>query len=113
MPKKLRILILEDVEADADIIKWELKKADISFEALIVESGYEFKKALKEFLPDIVLSDHALPNFDSLEALRLVRTLERQIPFILITGTVAEDFAVEIMRAGADDYILKDRLQRL
>ena len=113
MQEKLRILILEDEASDADLIKWELEEGKIEFEALVVESKTEFENALTEFLPDIILSDHSLPAFNSLEALKMVRKMEIKIPFILTTGKVSEEFAVEVMRSGADDYILKDRLKRL
>ncbi|MDB5226723.1 MAG: domain S-box protein [Bacteroidota bacterium] len=113
MNEKLRILILEDEASDADIIKWELEKGKIQFESLVVETRTEFEIALGEFQPNIILSDHSLPAFNSLEALKLVRKMEVKIPFILTTGNVSEEYAVEVMRSGADDYILKDRLQRL
>jgi len=72
-----------------------------------------FEKALIEFSPDIILSDHSLPSFNSIMALKTMKDAKINAPFILITSTVSEEFAVEMMKAGAYDYILKDRLQRL
>jgi signal transduction histidine kinase len=70
-------------------------------------------KALEEFSPSIVLSDHSLPSFNSIEALKILRETGSIIPFILVTGTMSEEFAVDIMKQGASDYILKSNLQRL
>jgi PAS domain S-box-containing protein len=90
-----------------------LKKAGIEFEIVHAEDKNEFIKALREFSPDVILSDHSLPSFDSREALKLVKEMGLAIPFILVTATVSEEYAVNIIREGASDYILKDRLQRL
>ena len=111
--KKIRILHLEDVQSDADLIHRTLRKANIEFECKLVDTRNEFVEALKSFHPDIIISDHSLPNFNSLEAMDELRSSEKKIPFILVTGAVSEDFAAIAIKKGADDYILKDRLQRL
>ncbi len=113
MTQKLKILHLEDLASDAELIERELKKSNIQFELLLVGNKQEFENAIKEFNPEIILSDHSLPSFSSIEALRIVKSKGIKIPFILITATVSEEFAVSIIKEGADDYILKDRLQRL
>jgi PAS domain S-box-containing protein len=113
MSKSLKILHLEDSATDAELIRRELKKGSVLFETRVVETKDEFIKALGEFSPDIILSDHSLPSFNSLEALKIVREKGMKIPFILLTATVSEEFAADIMKEGADDYILKDRFQRL
>ena len=113
MTSKLKILHLEDLASDAELVERELKKANIHFELLAVDNRKEFENALDEFHPEIILSDHSLPSFSSIDALKIVQTKGIKVPFILITATVSEEFAVSIIKEGADDYILKDRLQRL
>lgn len=113
MNKNSHILILEDVATDAELIERELRKSDIVFTAKRVETKEAFLKALTEFEPDIVLSDYSLPQFSGLEALRLLKEKETAVPFILITGSLTEEVAVECMKEGADDYILKSSLKRL
>lgn len=113
MSKLLKILHLEDLPEDAEMVARALKKGGIECEIKHVEDKAEFIKALKEFSPDIILSDHSLPSFDSHEALKILKETGIEIPFILITATVSEEYAVSIIKEGASDYILKDRLQRL
>lgn len=109
----LRILHLEDLTADADLVEWELKNGNIKCEIFVTKGKSDFSKALDEFDPDVVLSDHSLPAFNSVEAFEMVKAKDASIPFILVTATVSEEFAVACMRSGVYDYILKDRLQRL
>src|SRR5215475_10630072 len=113
MKKPLEILIIEDVEQDARLIEAELRAADVDFHSRRVQSRDGFLKELQQACPDVVLSDFTLPEFDALKALRLLREREQQIPFILVTGTRSEEVAVECIREGADDYILKASLKRL
>ncbi|WP_158799858.1 PAS domain S-box protein [Pedobacter sp. L105] len=113
MNAKLRILHLEDLFSDAELVNRALKKAKFDFERLVVDNRENFIKALTEFAPDIILSDHSLPSFNSHEALSIFKTMGLNIPFILITATVSEEFAVDVIKRGAEDYILKDRLERL
>jgi len=113
MKQKLKILHLEDLPSDSEMVSRELMKADVLFEKKLVDSKEEYITALKEFKPDIILSDHSLPVFDSHEALMIVKEMSIHIPFILVTATVSEEYAVNIIKNGASDYILKDRLQRL
>lgn len=111
--KKLKILHLEDVPFDVEMVERELKKGHIEFERMVVETRDEFETALDHFLPDIILSDHSLPSFNSEKALKLVKEKAPHIPFILVTATVSEEFAVNVLKQGASDYILKTNLQRL
>jgi PAS domain S-box-containing protein len=113
MNQKIKILHVEDSNADAGLVEREIRKAGLHFELLLVSDKENFSRGLVEFQPDIILSDHSLPDMDSREALELTRLHRPGVPFILITATVSEEYAVEIMRRGASDYILKDRLQRL
>src|SRR3977135_4325381 len=113
MNQLLKILHLEDLPSDADMVARELKKAGLAGEIFLADNKDDFIRALTEFSPDIILSDHSLPSFNSHEALKIVKEMGIEIPFILITATVSEEYAVNIIKEGASDYILKDRLQRL
>jgi two-component system, NarL family, sensor histidine kinase UhpB len=113
MDKELNILIVEDIPSDAAAIEEELHQGGVRFRAQRVETRDQFLAALREGPPDIIISDFNLPTFDGLEALRLVQESELDRPFILVTGPRSEEVAVECMREGADDYILKDTLKRL
>lgn len=111
--KHLRLLILEDNPDDAELIQTTLRRAGMKFDIKLVSSREAFTEALDSFVPEFILSDHQLPQFISSEALEISRKKLPDVPFILVTGTVSEEFAVEIIKAGADDYILKDRMSRL
>lgn len=113
METPLKILHLEDLSADAEIVDRVLRKAKFDFEMKVVIDKPDFIRALREFQPDIILSDHSLPAFNSLEALRISREEGIPAPFILVTATVSEEYAVNVIKEGASDYILKDRLERL
>lgn len=105
--------MLEDVEEDAGLIRWSLEKGGISFDSRRVDKREAFVEALRSYQPDVVLSDHSLPQFNSMEALRICRMIDLRAPFILVTGTVSEEFAVACLKHGADDYVLKSNLTRL
>ncbi|MEO6723550.1 MAG: PAS domain S-box protein [Ferruginibacter sp.] len=113
MNKPLRILMLEDSDYDAEIVSELLKKKQLNFHSKLVMDRESFITALDEFDPDLILSDNSMPQFSATEALEIVNQRTRYVPFILITGTVSEEFAANIIKLGADDYILKDRLTRL
>lgn len=113
MSYRLKILHIEDVPTDAELVGRTLKQAGMVFDRLVVDTRAEYARALDEFQPDIILSDHSLPAFNSFEALKILKQTGADIPFILITSTISEEFAVNVMKEGASDYILKDRLQRL
>ncbi len=113
MNDPIKILLLEDSPSDVDMIKRTLMKNDLVFSMEVVSNRPGFEERLFGFDPDIVLSDHSLPQFSSLEALEIARNKKKNIPFILITGSVSEEFAVDCMKAGVDDYILKSSLIRL
>jgi signal transduction histidine kinase len=113
MKKTLKILMLEDLAEDAGLISHALKKEKIIFVSERVDTEDEFVEALNRFNPDVILSDHALPQFSSEEALKICIEKGLNIPFILVTGAVSEEFAVNCLRQGADDYVLKGNLSRL
>lgn len=113
MENSIRIIHLEDVKSDAEIIRREINKGGYPFEVKWVTTRDTFKAALSEFSPDIILSDHSLPGFSSVEAYHLLRDSGLDVPFIVVTATMSEEFAVMMMKEGVSDYLLKDRLQRL
>lgn len=110
---KIKILIVEDTEFDVVLIRKELKGAGLCFESQVVEKEADYILALDEFQPDVILSDHSLPQFSSTVALQIYNQRNLKIPFILVTGSVSEEFAVETILSGACDYILKSNLIRL
>ena len=113
MDKELRILILEDNPADAALEEHELTEAGLIFTSKVVDTRDAFLKELDEFSPDIILSDYDLPSFDGLAALRIAKEKCPDIPFILVTGKLGEEFAIEKLKEGTTDYVLKGNLKRL
>ncbi|MBC7851087.1 MAG: PAS domain S-box protein [Chitinophagaceae bacterium] len=109
----LRILHLEDLPEDGELVARGLRKGGIDAQIIRVDNRDDFVRELIQSPPDLILSDHSLPSFDSHAALKIVKDEEIKIPFILVTATVSEEYAVNILMEGAADYILKDRLQRL
>jgi signal transduction histidine kinase len=113
MSTPLRVLIIEDSEDDMLLQLRELRRGGYEPTHLRVQTGEELSAALHGQEWDLVLSDYVMPRFDGLSALRLVKATGLDLPFILLSGTVGEDIAVESMKAGANDYLLKDSLVRL
>lgn len=109
----LRVLILEDQPLDVELLCARLKAEGFDLQARIVAEGKEFEDALAESDFDLILSDYALPQFDGLTALRVAHERKPDTPFILVSGTLGEEQAVECLKAGATDYVLKQRLARL
>lgn len=113
MDKNLKILLLEDNPGDVGLLQRELKRSGMLFTLYVADSKESYVDTLNMFHPDIILSDHSLPAFNSKEAFEIAKSKNPDIPFILVTGTVSEEFAVECMKSGVDDYIIKDSLTRL
>lgn len=113
MEESIKILFVEDVPSDAELIWREISKARIRFTKVLVDNKKDYLAALQSFGPDLIVSDFSLPQFDGMSALFMRNELAAQIPFILVTGSVNEEVAVECMRKGADDYIIKQNLSRL
>lgn len=109
----LKILMLEDVVEDVELISRTLRKAGLHFEVRQEDTREGFIQALKEYAADVILSDHSLPQFNSVEALAIAKQFAGKVPFILVTGAVSEEFAVTCLKEGADDYVLKSNLARL
>lgn len=113
MNRDLRVLMLEDTPDDAELAERELRKAGIYAETKRVETRETFLRAIEEFQPDIVLSDYKLPGFNGMDALEFLRHEHPDLPVIMVTGALSDIEAVELIGAGAKDYVLKDRLARL
>lgn len=113
MKSPLRILHLEDNPDDAELIQSALEADDLACTITRVESRAEFIPALTQETFDLVMADFSLPGFDGLTALKLVRQISTDVPFILVSGTVGEERAIESLKSGATDYVLKERLSRL
>jgi PAS domain S-box-containing protein len=109
----LRILILEDVPTDAELVERAVRDAGIAFTSRHVETRDAFLQQLKDFSPDLVLSDYSMPQFNGMEALELVKERYPSIPLIIVTGSMNEETAVECIKNGAADYVLKENLTRL
>jgi PAS domain S-box-containing protein len=109
----LDVLILEDAAGDAKLVERALRAGGVEFAARRTEGREDFHKALLERRPDAILADYKLPEFDGLAALRMARELYPDTPVIIVTGTLSDEAAVQLLREGAADYILKDRLSRL
>jgi two-component system response regulator len=112
MPTVLRVLILEDSSDDTEMILRELRQAGFDPRWQRVETGPDFRAGLDPAL-GVILADYSLPRFDALAALRQLQECGLDVPFLVVTGSVSEEAAVECMKQGATDYLLKDRLARL
>ncbi len=110
--KKIKILLVEDSGADADFIERELKNSGLDFEISVIQSKAEYIKSIEKS-PDIILCDHSLPQFNSIDALEILQKNNLKIPFIHVSGAITEEHSIEIIKRGGSDYILKDRLARL
>lgn len=113
MKKELHVLILEDEPTDAELMIRELKKIKLPFKSILVDNKEDFLRELKDFSPDIILGDYKLPSFSGAEAIEIVRKHFSDIPFICVSGTLGEEIAIETLKAGATDYVLKDKIRKL
>jgi PAS domain S-box-containing protein len=111
--QSVRILLLEDIVSDAELIEAALAEAGVDFVSLRVETGEAFSRALDDFRPDIILSDFSLPSFDGRTALTMVQQRCPATPMVMVTGAIGDERAVELLKAGARDYVLKNHLVRL
>lgn len=108
-----KILFIEDVPADAELAMLELKKRGLDFQSELVDTREGLLSALESFGPNIVISDFSMPKFDGMSALLLVRERHPFLPFIVLTGSMNEETAVDCMKAGASDYVIKEHMSRL
>ena len=109
----LKFLILEDSILDAELITALLAESEIECESIQVKTRSEFQVALERGGFDLILSDYSLPGFDGISALVMARQLCPDVPFIFVTATMGEEVAIETLKGGATDYVLKQRLERL
>jgi len=109
----LRLIIVEDQPLDAELVLSALERTGFKPQATRVDSRAQFVDALAKADVDVILCDYNLPSFSALEALDLLRESQLDVPFIVISGSIGEETAVETIKRGADDYLLKDRLGRL
>ena len=112
MTEPMRFLILEDNPADAELVQFELEEAGLVFTSKVVMTEEGFVRDLQEFQPDLILSDYDLPKYNGALALAEAKRRRPDTPFILVTGAVTEDRAIDILTQGAKDYVLKNRLQQ-
>ena len=110
MKANLKILILEDNQSDADLLHRELKRSGMNFISEIVQTREEFENALQNFSPDIILSDYSLPSFDADTAFHIKQIRSPHIPFIIVSGIIGEEKAVELIKNGVTDFTPKDKL---
>jgi len=112
-PQTLRLLMLEDNPADAELIEKQLQGAGMDVTALRVDTPQAFTSAIRDFVPDVVISDHSLAQFNAEAALEVLRALRPVAPLIVVSGTIDPQTAVTCMRAGAENILLKHHLSRL
>src|SRR6267154_2728328 len=113
MAEQLRILLAEDSETDAELVLRELKRGGLDFQSRRVQTESDFRRELDQFQPHLVISDFSMPQFSGRSALAIAREFRADIPFIFISGTIGENVAVDMMKAGANDYVMKNNLARL
>ena len=109
----LRVLFIEDVETDAELAARELKRSGMSIEFRRVEREVDLRRELSDFRPEVILSDFNMPQFDGMTALAIAREAAPDVPFIFVSGTLGEEYAIRALRNGATDYVLKTNLVRL
>src|SRR5437867_11425253 len=113
MGKLLHILAVEDSEADVMLLQFELKHTGIEAVIKRVDDASSMSEALARESWDLVISDFSMPCFSALEALRVLKQSGADVPFLIVSGTIGEENAVNLMKAGAADYVRKDRLSQL
>ena len=110
---RLNVLMLEDVATDAELIERELRRGKVDFASRRVATRKDFEEELSKSRPDVILADFSLPGFDGSAALTIARERVPEVPFIFVSGAIGEERAIESLKQGATDYVLKDRLSRL
>jgi diguanylate cyclase (GGDEF)-like protein len=105
--------MVEDMETDAVLAARELKRGGLGIDSRRVEREEDFRRELSEFRPHIILSDFSMPHFDGMAALAIAREIDPDVPFIFVSGTLGEDYAIRALKNGATDYVLKNNLVRL
>jgi len=112
-PERIRVLLVEDVSTDAEIEVRELRRAGMGVDHRRVDTEDGFRREMDQFLPHVIISDFSMPHFDGMTALALARELNPDIPFLFVSGTIGEEYAIRALKNGATDYVLKSNLVRL
>src|SRR6266545_7974047 len=110
---QIRVLLIEDNPNDAVLLDLELKRKGVQFTARRVDNREDFIRELDSQLPDVILSDHGLPQFDGFSALAIAKQKCPDVPFLFVTGSLGEEMIIETLRSGATDYVLKHQLSKL
>ena len=97
---KVRILMLEDVATDAELVERELRKGELDFTATLTTTEEDFERELIEFRPDVILADYSLPGFDGVEALSIAQDRCPDVPFVFVSGAIGEELAIETLKKG-------------
>ena len=113
LPERIRILMVEDVATDAELEVRELKRAGLPVEHRLVDTEPAFHAQVAEFRPHLIISDFSMPHFDGMSALALAHEIAPDVPFIFVSGTIGEEYAIRALKNGATDYVLKTNLVRL
>lgn len=113
LKKRIRLLLVDDSEDDRELILMNLRRGGYNPDAKIVDTRNEFEDALESGNWDLIICDYSMPKFDGLTALGILKEHKLDVPFILVSGAIGEELAVKAMKAGANDYLMKDSLQRL
>jgi diguanylate cyclase (GGDEF)-like protein len=113
MKRKLRILNLEDTQDDSELVRARLVREGIECDLVRVETEEDFTAAIERDGFDLILADYSLPSFDGFAALHIAKRMCPEVPFIFLSGAIGEEFAIETLKRGATDYVLKDNLSRL
>ena len=110
MNHTVKILVLEHEPEDIELLHYELKKGGLHYATTVVQERTKYEQALRDLKVDIVLSDYVLPDFDGATAFYMKKEISPDTPFIIVSGTIGEENAVELIKAGVTDYVLKDKL---
>ena len=113
MNRQLQILLIEDNESDVILLQRTLEKSELLAQYLVVKNALGMQAALQQKEWDLVISDYRLPDFDGEAALGIAKAFDSELPFILVSATVGEEIAIKMMKAGVNDYLMKDNLVRL
>lgn len=113
MNEELKVLILEDVEFDAELMEYEMRREGLKFTSQRVETEKDFIRELDDLKPDVILVDHSLPQFDGVSALEITKRRSPLTPFIFVSGKIGDEFAVDMLKKGATDYVFKNNLSKL
>jgi diguanylate cyclase (GGDEF)-like protein/PAS domain S-box-containing protein len=111
--RPIKVLLVEDVEEDAELLLREMRLHGLDTTGRRVDTAAEYESALASFAPDLILSDYTLPGFDGTKALQIARSLRPDTPFIFVSGTIGEERAIQALKQGAVDYVLKENRARL